>query len=94
MGTDQAGRTFWSVVAADFRWRKSKELLPTRQGVSVPRPYRTTSAVTNEMRDHVAKHVQGLASSFVAVDRARLTGNITASQRALAAAAHFERRNM
>lgn len=53
-----------------------------------------TSAVTNEMRDHVAKHVQGLASSFVAVDRARLTGNITASQRALAAAAHFERRNM
>eukprot|EP00170_Pyropia_yezoensis_P004641 contig_18925_g4654 len=94
VGTDQAGRTFWSAVAADFRWRNSKVPLPTRQGVPVPRPYRTTSAVTKEMRDHVAKHVQGLASSFVAVDRARLTGNITAPQRALAAATYFERRNM
>ncbi|KAK1858599.1 hypothetical protein I4F81_001200 [Pyropia yezoensis] len=93
-GTDQAGRTSWSAVAADYRWRRSKVPLPTRQGVFVPRTYPTTSAVTKEMRDHVAKRVQRLASSFAAVDRACLTGNITAAQRELDAAAHFESRNM
>eukprot|EP00170_Pyropia_yezoensis_P002641 contig_11080_g2645 len=47
-----------------------------------------------EMREYVAKHVPRLASSSAAVDRAQLTGNITAEQRELAAAAYFERRNL
>lgn len=94
VGTDQAGRTCWAAVAADFRWWVSKVPLPTRQGVSIARPYRPTSAVTKEMRDHEAKHVQRLASSFAAVHRAHRTGNITAEQRELPAAAHFERRNL
>ncbi|KAK1860457.1 hypothetical protein I4F81_003046 [Pyropia yezoensis] len=94
VGTDPAGRTFWAAVAADFRWKMSKVPLPTRQGVPIARPFRTTSAMTQEMRDHVAKHMQRLASSFAAVDRDQLTGNITAEQRELAAAAHFERRDL
>ncbi|KAK1867764.1 hypothetical protein I4F81_010265 [Pyropia yezoensis] len=68
--------------------------LPTRQGVPIARLYRTASAVMKEMREYVAKHVPRLASSSAAVDRAQLTGNITAEQRELAAAAYFERRNL
>ncbi|KAK1865814.1 hypothetical protein I4F81_008337 [Pyropia yezoensis] len=94
VGTDQTGRTFWAAVAADSRWRTSKVPLPTHQGVTMARPYRTTSAATKEMGDHVAKHVHRLVSWFAAVDRAQLTGNITAEQRELAAAAHIERRNL
>lgn len=108
VGTDQTGRTFWAAVSAEFRWRMSQAAPPRGRGCGVQKgpppngggglaarwPYRTTVAITKEMRDHIAKNVQLLASSFTAVDRANLTGNMTETDREVAAAAHFEGRNM
>lgn len=93
-GTDRTGRASRTAVAAEHRWRMSRVAPQSSDGVILHGPYRISTAVTKDMRDHNTQYVQRLASSFAAVDRPNLTGKMTASQTEAAAATHFEKRNM
>lgn len=53
VGTDQTGRAFWTAVATECSWRMSRVAPQSSDGVVVHRPYRTTTAVTKELRDHI-----------------------------------------